>query len=287
MPLTARSALLCLVPVGALAVVGALAGIAPARESGLRNRTDIVFTCDFESPEWYREWGLDKPESGTDTVAEDPTLKFEPFQGRALRVRIKEGGNLGCNLNYKFKKRDGEEPEEIYFRYYLRFADDWDPVEQGGKLPGISGTYNRAGWGGRPVNGTDGWSARGSFGRYIDGETAIGFYCYHVDMKGRYGSIWVWDKDRLGYLKNNRWYGAEQYIKLNTPGQSDGIMRAWIDGKPAFEKTGVRFRDVDSLKIEMVWLNVYQGGTKPAKTEDHMYIDNVVIARNYIGPATK
>jgi hypothetical protein len=245
----------------------------------------VVFSCEFESPDWYREWGIDKPEAGTDTVAADPGLKFEAFRGRALRVRIKEGGNLGSNLRFDFQKRTGAEPEEIYFRYYLRLADDWNPEVQGGKLPGISGTYNRAGWGGRRVNGRDGWSARGLFQAQRDGETPIGFYCYHVDMKGRYGSGWVWDKDRLGYLKNNRWYSVEQYVRMNTPGRNDGVMRGWIDGKLAFERADVRMRDVSDLKIEMVWLNVYQGGTKPAPTEEHLYIDDVVIARNRIGPA--
>jgi hypothetical protein len=239
----------------------------------------VIFQTGFESPEWYREWGLDKPEPTTDTVSDDAALGFESLDGKALRIRIPRGENLGCNLRFQFAKRTGSEPEEIYFSYSLRFANDWDAEEQGGKLPGISGTYNRAGWGWRPVNGKDGWSARGSFSRKRDGETAIGFYTYHVDMKGKYGSIWNWD----GPLRNNRWYAIEQYVKLNTPGQSDGVMRAWIDGKLAFEKTDVRFRDVSDLKIEMVWMNVYQGGTKPAASEEHMYIDNVTISTKPIG----
>lgn len=241
----------------------------------------VILRTGFDSPDWYREWGIEKPEAGTDTVSADPDLGFEPLDGKALRVRIPKGGNLGCNLRYQFAKRTGSEPEEIYFRYHLRFANDWDAEEQGGKLPGISGTYGRAGWGGRPVNGKDGWSARGSFGRRRDGETAVGFYTYHVDMKGKYGSVWEWDR-----LKNNRWYAIEQYLKLNTPGKNDGVMRAWIDGKLAFEKTDVRFRDVSDLKIEMVWMNVYQGGTKPAASEEHLYIDDVVISTQPIGPRT-
>ena len=34
-------------------------------------------------------------------------------------------------------------------------------------LPGISGTYGIAGWGGRKSDGTDGWSARGAFSQTI------------------------------------------------------------------------------------------------------------------------
>ena len=246
----------------------------------------ILFTCDFESDAWYKEWDARTKDEHAETVAADPALKFEPLQGKALRVKVDQGGHYGISLSYRFKERTGAEPEEIYFRYYLRFADDWHPA-QGGKLPGIGGTYNRAGWGGRPVNGRDGWSARGLFRGQRDGKTPIGFYCYHADMKGRYGSEWVWDKDRLGYLENNRWYCVEQYVKMNAPTKNDGILRGWVDGQPAFERTDIRMRDVDALKIESVWVNVYLGGTWVARTEHHLYIDNVAIARNPIGSVKK
>ncbi len=224
-----------------------------------------------------------KSTARVDAVSSDPARKFEPLAGKAIRIKVDSGGHYGASIMYRFKEQIGTEPDEIYFRYYLRFADDWDP-QGGGKLPGISGTYNRAGWGGRPSNGRDGWSARGLFKKQSDGKTPIGYYCYHADMKGRYGSGWIWEQEERGYLTNNRWYCIEQYAKMNTPGANDGILRAWVDGRPAFEKTDIRMRDVDALKIEAVWLNVYLGGTWSAQSDHHLYIDNVVIARNYIGP---
>ena len=103
-------------------------------------------------------------------------------------------------------------------------------------------------------------------------------------MKGNYGTNWVWQNDYRGFLENNRWYCIEQYLKLNTPRKTDGIIRAWIDGRLAFEKTDIRFRHVGKLKIEQIWMNVYHGGTKPSPYDQHVFIDNVVIARKYIGP---
>ena len=192
------------------------------------------------------------------------------------------GGHYGVSLTYRFAKHHGSEPEEIYFRYYLRLAHDWKP-EKGGKFPGVAGTYGRAGWGGRKVDGTDGWSARGLFGGQAEGRTPIGFYCYHADMRGRYGSHWYWDRDGFAGLENNRWYRIEQHVKLNTPGKSDGQMRGWVDNQLVFEKTDVRMRTVDTLKIETVWLNVYLGGTWTAKETHHLYIDDVAISRTRIG----
>ena len=75
--------------------------------------------------------------------------------------------------------------------------------------------------------------------------------------------------------------------KLNAAGDKDGVLLAWIDGRPAFEKTDIRFRTVDKLKIEQIWMNVYHGGTRPSPYDQHLFIDNVVIAKDYIGPAKR
>ena len=57
------------------------------------------------------------------------------------------------SLRYEFFEQESKEPEEMYFRYYIRFGDTWE-TGQGGKLPGFGGTYGIAGWGGRKSNGT-------------------------------------------------------------------------------------------------------------------------------------
>lgn len=243
---------------------------------------DLLFTCDFESATWWEEWGLSERDPHTLTVASDAQRKFEAHRGKALRIRVDEGGHYGASLAYHFRERTGAEPDEIFFRYYLRFSDDWKP-ERGGKLPGLAGTYGRAGWGGRRVDGTDGWSARGLFQGQRDGRTPIGFYCYHADMPGRYGDEWVWREGDFPGLENNRWYCIEQHVRLNSPGKNDGILRGWVDGVPAFEKTDVRMRNVDALKIETAWLNLYYGGTWTATADYHLYIDDVAISRQPIG----
>ncbi|MFB0519801.1 MAG: polysaccharide lyase, partial [Desulfatiglandales bacterium] len=97
-------------------------------------------------------------------------------------------------------------------------------------------------------------------------------------------STWIWQRDKLGYLENNRWYCIEQYVRMNTPEKNDGVLRGWVDGKLAFEKTDVRMRDVSDLNIEYIWINIYHGGTWTAESDDHLFIDNVVIANRYVGP---
>ncbi len=243
---------------------------------------DKMFKCDFDKNDWYKAWNLESTPRNVTLVKKNESLQFEPFKEKALMIQVKKEGHYGTSFSFDFSEQWKEEPEEIYFRYYLRFADDWNP-ERGGKLPGISATYGRAGWGGRPVHGDDGWSARGLFRGLEEGKIPIGFYCYHMDMRGQYGSSWVWDIEKRGYLENNRWYCIEQYVKLNEIGEANGIIQGWVDDKLAFEKTDLRFRNTDELKIEKVWINLYLGGSWTSKSDHHLFIDNVAISPNKIG----
>lgn len=253
-------------------------------DRGIQSDPAVIYFGTFESDSWYLDWGTSTKPANADVVHTDASRLFVPLEGKALRIRIEQGSNAGIGATFQFMRHIGEEPDDIYFRYYLRFADDWHPLIDGGKLPGPAGTYDRAGWGGRRSDGTNGWSARGHFGIQASRLTPIGFYVYHADQPTQYGDIWVWDKRNLGHLLNNRWYCVEHHVKLNTPTRRDGVLRAWIDGQLAFAKADVRFRDLETLKIETIWLNVYHGGTAVAASDHHLYIDNVVIARSYIGP---
>ena len=261
------------------------------RDEGIATDADVVMATGFEETNWRGQWTDYSLRSNVDRLDSDPSLRFEPLQGQALKVTLKKGVNLGVDLRYEFAKRGLPEPDEIYFRYYLRFADDWNPSLDGGKLPGISGTYGKAGWGMRKSDGTNGWSARGGFlGRptqavapTMAGLTALVSYAYHADIDAS-GDIWPWGLGPGALLTNNRWYAVEQHVKLNTPGQKDGELRAWIDGKLVMHQKGIRYRDVSRLKIETVWIDVYHGGVAPSPHDMSLYIDNVVIARQYIGP---
>ena len=57
-----------------------------------------------------------------------------------------------------------------------------------------------------------------------------------------------------------------------------------MDGRLAFEKTDARFRAVDRLKIEAVLINVYLGGTWTAEQDHHLYLDEIVVSKQPIGP---
>lgn len=287
------------VTVGAFSTQPPWADVSVARTDGLaasypgdariHRDADVLFAAGFESEDWQLPWnGVARSEMSVVDVGEGNG--FVPLDGKALKTTLKQGENNALNLRYLFARHHGTEPEEIHLRYYLRFGADWNPDRDGGKLPGLAGTYGKGGWGMRKSDGSNGWSVRGAFLRSIrdggSGEvlTPVASYAYHADMKGNSGNIWGWGDGPGGLLRSNRWYAIEQYVKLNTPGRHDGVFRAWIDGHQVAERTGLSFRTLGELRIESVWMNVYHGGTATAPRDMSLYIDNVVIARRYIGP---
>jgi hypothetical protein len=130
---------------------------------------------------------------------------------------------------------------------------------------------------------------RGGFGTVIPeghplaGRIPVYTYAYHADMKGDYGDHWPWSLDGPAALERNRWYCIEQHVQMNTPGQRDGLMQVWVDGRPVLDRRDVRFRDVDELRIDTIWMNVYHGGTAVSPADQHLYVDSVVVARRPVG----
>jgi hypothetical protein len=203
----------------------------------------------------------------------------------SLRVNYPAGSNYGGSLNYRFADAGLAEPEELYGRYYLRISGNFDPG-QGGKLPGPAGTYGRAGWGGRESDGYNGWSARMGFSQsgVASNQIQLHYYAYHV-TSGEYGEWLYWNIANRGSLEKDRWYCIETYVKLNTPGQEDGVLRGWVDGELAADYGGIRFRDTSDLKIEEFWINHYYGGLDPVPHSQDVYMDNFALSSKPIGLA--
>jgi hypothetical protein len=252
----------------------------PDLEPGLANRDDILLFEDFEYADWQSHFSNVSHDQNLDIVS-SPV-----FQGAsALRVRANQGEHYGTSITFGFQDLGLAEPEEIYFRYYVYIDSSWNHADSDGeigKFPGFGGTYGVAGWGGQPSDGTNGWSAR--MMNWDDGNTAaVGFYTYHADMGGIYGTHMRWDPA----LERDRWYCIEAYVQMNTitggNGNNDGILLGWVDDVDVFDETGLRFRDVDHLKIETVWINIYVGGSWTADHDMELYFDNMVVAPNPIG----
>ena len=261
------------------------------RDKGLERNSDVWLADRFDSAASLRRVDSDShAHESLALIAKSDDSGFEPIDGAALRVRIRRGTRQALNHQFRMAALNGGvEPEEAYFRYHLRLGSDWNPLVDGGKLPGFAGTYGRAGWGMRKSDGTNGWSARGAFFQIRPEQKSqlqrgIGTYAYTAGTDDQSGEVWGWNRGPTGVLPKNRWVAIEQQVRMNTVGRDDGVLRVWIDGQLAFERTNIRWRTVPDLKVEAVWFNVYHGGTAKADRDMTLYIDNLVIARKPIGP---
>ncbi|MGH8501154.1 MAG: hypothetical protein ACREVE_01540 [Gammaproteobacteria bacterium] len=175
----------------------------------------------------------------------------------------------------------------------------------------------QCGNGGATADGINCWSGRAQFRHCSAGEsrpynicssgavTRFGYYLYHARQVDIWGDGGFWDNepwgqsygggscesepsntlcgiDHVGNLGLDRWYRIEMQIKMNTPGQADGIARGWVDGKLAYDKTNMVFRleGHDNLHVRTAWLNVHKGGDVPwGNCEDSaVYLDQLVLA---------
>lgn len=87
------------------------------------------------------------------------------------------------------------------------------------------------------------------------------------------------------WLKLGEWYCFEVGILMNTPGQSDGEGCFWINGKLETRTTHMRYYDLkDAFKL---YATIQQYRTQTDNTtapEVKRFVDNLVVARRYIGP---
>ncbi len=193
-------------------------------------------------------------------------------EGRFLRVHYPEGGVGPDEGGAQFRVRLPASHDRLFVAYRVRFAPGFDFV-RGGKLPGLFGGAGNTG-GSRPT-GSDGWSGRmmwRELGRAVQ-------YVYHPDQPTVYGEDFDWD---LGGERrfDDAWHVVEHEIVMNTPGAHDGAVRAWLDGEPALERSGLRFRDVDTFAIDGFYFSTFFGGSDAswaATRDEHVDFDTFVI----------
>lgn len=128
---------------------------------------------------------------------------------------------------------------------------------------------------------------------------------YRYGGEGQNANNWGQLGPRGAVLYAGHWYCVETEIKLNTVNATDnsflpdGLLRTWIDGKLAYERTGMVFRTLPlhraaydgsfirpfrELGVKELWWNWYHGGTTQSTVERTLFVSGLVWARARIGP---
>ena len=210
---------------------------------------------------------------------------------KSLRMRMPSTSGEVANA---IVKRISPARDVLFVRVYARYQANYSGVSSAHNGIRITGKYSGPG---RRPNGTDFFLVNIENSRHDESEPGFTHaYVYHPEQDDVYGEHWFSD----GSVRNGRqsfgsdflprpnvnptrgqWICFETMLKLNTPGVRDGRVAVWQDGRLIADWTGLRFRDVDSLKIDEIQLE--NGGQRSLQQNDKWY-DNLVVATSYIGP---
>jgi len=143
------------------------------------------------------------------------------------------GGSLYRRLKNP-KAKGGFGYDQIFARYYVKFAEDCGEIHHFG--PCLGGNYPATAWptvkaGQRTDGAKSFWSGIEPNGKAWTWD----FYTYWCEMRGSppRGQTWGNSFIREPNLKveKGRWICVEQMIKMNDAGDTNGEQALWLDGK--------------------------------------------------------
>jgi hypothetical protein len=298
---TVLASLVCLLP----PTLAGAQGIASryVRDVGIENDPDVILTEMFEDSveAIASRWTQASNTAGMSLSTDRPAASGGT---RSLMMTSESGRNTGGNLY----KNLGTGYDQVFLRYYVKYASSGTYHHSGGWLGGFNPPTNwpQGGAGTRPTG-----SDRFSIGpEPSDPARRFDLYTYWMDMRpspdGNYwGNTLVHDPSLVA--KPDRWMCVEVMVKMNNPPtENNGELALWIDGNAIVHlrqgsplgkwlvnmftpgSTGVpfegfRWRDTDLLKLNWIWLTHY-ATDDPSGFVGRMWWDHVVLARKYIGP---
>jgi hypothetical protein len=194
--------------------------------------------------------------------------------------------------------------DTIFLRYYMKFAKEFPGCHHTGMaiLGAAPGVNLGNSTGVRP-------DGRNHFTALVDTTPTWGtappgppgymdIYCYHMDQGRKWGDLLYPTGDMLPpeskglfgehfvprpniMAERGRWYCYELMVQTNTPGERDGRVSFWVDGKLAGDFPNLRLRSVKNLKANYLVIVSYSSTRHEHVT--HWY-DDIVAATSYIGP---
>jgi hypothetical protein len=237
---------------------------------------------------WDRAWGNPR-------ITEDPD--HVRAGQRALEVSLNNPGAAGM-MKYFDPGFD-----RVFVRYYIKYDDAFPGAHHVGgaaqaRAPGVPDANP-----GVKPDGTnqfdvllDNWA----FERTVPPPGHLVVYVYHMDQqhqwgeqfypsgmtqpgvngaRGFFGPSFVTREDFVPV--RGRWQCHEFMVQANTPGQRDGRVAFWVDGRLAGDFPNLRFRTTDALKLDRAGIGLYESRKIGLQ---RVWFDNFVVATSYIGP---
>ena len=160
--------------------------------------------------------------------------------------------------------------DELYLSYWIKFSDNFEFEQCGGKLPSLGGAdyaSRENQWKGRIM-----WRPGGSIQFYMElphdlDKIDSDFDRFWGEKEIDGGSIC--DNRFSPYLATPGWHNIELHYKLNSLGQSDGLFEGWVDGNKGYKLVNAdvfgNYRpeggEQDKLTINSILLSTFLGGS--------------------------
>ncbi|MGE5513789.1 MAG: polysaccharide lyase [Bacteroidota bacterium] len=151
--------------------------------------------------------------------------------GRAIEVRLAKAtaeAEPRSGMGFRWQPRLLGKTASACLTYSVFLPQDFD-FGKSGRLPGLMGLADQQSSGDAAFSTSNGWRDGG----------ALDVYAQLPREEGH----WIAAGRGKFQLPRGRWVALEQEVILNTPGQADGVLRSWADGKLNFERTGLAFQD--------------------------------------------
>lgn len=196
----------------------------------------------------------------------DMTVITDSRGGKSIRTTLKAGtihskpspGDNGDNLFVALPSSY----DQACVQYDIRFDSNFD-WSLGGKLPGLLGVApgtapstptgggkTEMGWSGRLM-----WLGPKAYSWAGPTNMAVS-YMYHSGQAGTYGDNIRWNKPFVA----GKWHTVKQCYKMNTIGQSNGYLKAWMDGQQVVNITNFKYRSRSDVKITHLSFALFRGG---------------------------
>jgi hypothetical protein len=235
----------------------------------------IIFQDGFESGD-LSSWTQD-PSAGRYSLATDPTRVHAGRQ--SLQVLFTPTNGYGPITRWFMPGYD-----EVYVKFYVMFQQGFQNRRSDGAgmhfltICGNNVNDSQSCWGKPAIvpNGTDYFYAG------LDPEEVslptlqpLSFYTYWPDMGCCYGNVLVQSSSKVA-LVGGQWQEVVVHVKLNTPGQSDGLQEVWFNGVKKLSQQNMRWRTTTNLHVNEIRFDNYMPGGPQTQ---YLWIDDLTVWR--------
>jgi hypothetical protein len=301
--------------IGCLLLLAFLPGASPSvaedgiakryvRDAGIERDPDVILSEMFEDSSVasiVSRWTNSANSAGMSVAADVPPGSAG---ARSLLMTAVGGATTGGQLYRKLSPGQ----DQLYLRYYVKYASASTYHHAGGWIGGYNPPTD---WPQGGANEKPTGSDRFSIGpEPVNSALRFDMYTYWMNMRSSpTGDYWgnTFVQNPGVAVQTNRWMCVEVMVKMNTPASANnGELALWIDGTQiihlregaplgrwnanAFTPDptgspfeGFRWRSVDQLNLNWIWLLYYTTGD-PQGFVGKMWFDHVVLAKKYIGP---